>query len=430
MTLSGAAAIAHVKAQLLTQGIGFSPHVFDRCAPIKYNSFAYNHSSPKGMQARRKTSGGPQELILTNQKCASVVSCIEDPDSPYWLERDEAGLSIINRVVGETLPVKVILPPLPHYWSQKTASNTSMLRIVGTCALCQANVWLWHECAYVFTGQQCRFCGIGIQSGRKAEDGIDLRQWLTQNEPLDALWARSKVRVQQDVAETLQQARQSYYHDHLHLMFISGNFPNQLLDQQWHIYLDVMEMIEKSVRSLSELDAISLLMPPNDFRLIDRAFQIGLRKIAFNLEIWNEALFKRAMPGKAAYGRDKMIQALHHAVQVFGKGNVYTNLIIGIDADESLLSGAEQLASEGISVNPIVFHQDYGAAMSKHPRPALQSIVYVTRTIAQLYKQYELTPLYCPLGARTSLINEAYLGWLEGDEVEPTCPISHLKGNL
>ena len=41
--------------------------------------------------------------------------------------------------------------------------------------------------------------------------------------------------------------------------------------------------------------------------------------------------FQHYCPGKAALGREYFIDRLIYAVNIFGKGNVWTNLVVGLE---------------------------------------------------------------------------------------------------
>lgn len=406
--------VAFCKAAILANGINLSFVEFPDNG-YKYSSKAYNFSSPLLIRgAKRNINIIPQELIIDdNQEHTSTVSCIVDPSSKYSAVQDGSKMRLWDSINSLDCGVEIIIPKEPSFWKDKTSNDIPMVRILSTCGLCQANLWLWHECAYALNGKQCKFCGSAMQSKWKQNDLINLAEYLASNSSsFKQKWARDRDIVLDAVTETINHAIQKYYGEHIHLMLVSGNPPNNLLDDMWMMYVDALKDINSKICSLEDLDAVSILMPPNDFSWIEMVREVGLPKIAFNLEVWDSDIFSKIMPGKTTYGRERLLDALIFAVNIFGFGNVYTNLIIGIEPNESLLSGVMELADMGIVVNPMVFHQDYGAPMWKHPRPTERSILQISSEIARIYHRYGFRPLYCTNGARTSLINEAYLGWI------------------
>jgi hypothetical protein len=82
--------------------------------------------------------------------------------------------------------------------------------------------------------------------------------------------------------------------------------------------------------------------------------------VCFNLEMWSEPLFAKVCPGKNRYvGYPRWIAALETAVRVFGRGNVYSAMVAGIELEPEngmewqeaariALQGAEDLCSRGV----------------------------------------------------------------------------------
>jgi biotin synthase-related radical SAM superfamily protein len=73
----------------------------------------------------------------------------------------------------------------------------------------------------------------------------------------------------------------------------------------------------------------------------------GATEIKLNIETFDRERFAKVC-GKLHY--DLVLEALDHAVEVFGKGKVTTNLIVGLgESDENLLDGVLYFARRGIA---------------------------------------------------------------------------------
>jgi hypothetical protein len=82
--------------------------------------------------------------------------------------------------------------------------------------------------------------------------------------------------------------------------------------------------------------------------------------VCFNLEMWSEPLFAKVSPGKQRYvGYQRWIASLETAVRHWGRGNVYSAMVAGIelepehglewqDAAGLALQGAEDLCRRGV----------------------------------------------------------------------------------
>ncbi len=88
---------------------------------------------------------------------------------------------------------------------------------------------------------------------------------------------------------------------------------------------------------------------------------LGVRGACFNLEVWDPQQFARICPGKdQIVGRDRWIQSLEEAVEVFGPDNVMSAFVGGVELEgegafatperalESAIEAAEYLIPRGI----------------------------------------------------------------------------------
>jgi len=85
-----------------------------------------------------------------------------------------------------------------------------------------------------------------------------------------------------------------------------------------------------------------------------------VQHVCFNLEIWSEPLFAKVCPGKNRYvGYHRWIEALETAVRHWGRGNVYSAMVAGMELEPEhgleweqaasiALEGAEDLCRRGI----------------------------------------------------------------------------------
>mgnify|MGYP001005226507 CR=1 FL=1 len=105
----------------------------------------------------------PQEIILRSVHSAAytVVAAAHYPESTMLVTYlDNGKLGIIDTSNQATLPVLVELPETPAFWRNETIPGYKDIRILSTCGLYQANLWLFHECALPDKDQECRFCGV------------------------------------------------------------------------------------------------------------------------------------------------------------------------------------------------------------------------------------------------------------------------------
>lgn len=81
--------------------------------------------------------------------------------------------------------------------------------------------------------------------------------------------------------------------------------------------------------------------PPEEITIFSQAFdkedqmdlkEMGATNVIFNLEVWNEQLWPKLLPGKSkAIGREEWIKRLKDAVDIFGRGHVSCSFVAGFE---------------------------------------------------------------------------------------------------
>jgi biotin synthase-related radical SAM superfamily protein len=78
---------------------------------------------------------------------------------------------------------------------------------------------------------------------------------------------------------------------------------------------------------------------------IDALKAAGANEIKINIETYDRAIFEKVCPNK---DYDQIMSSIEHAVEVFGRGKVTSNIIIGLgESDRTVLKGIEHLAKIG-----------------------------------------------------------------------------------
>jgi biotin synthase-related radical SAM superfamily protein len=105
----------------------------------------------------------------------------------------------------------------------------------------------------------------------------------------------------------------------------------------------------------------------------ERLHELGVAEVKWNLEAATPELFARMCPG---LDYDVIRKALRDSVEIFGKGNVYSNIIFGLgETDEELERCIEDLVSSGII--PVLRPLNPSAELASVPRPTAGRILRV-----------------------------------------------------
>jgi len=114
----------------------------------------------------------------------------------------------------------------------------------------------------------------------------------------------------------------------------------------------------------------AILAAPADLSQIDALKEAGWEYVFFNLEVWNEHLFRGLCPGKEELvGREHWLKALDYAVEVFGPRNVRSILIAGLEPFDSYFEGLQYLTEHGVYADPSPWMPMPGSLMEGQSSP-------------------------------------------------------------
>ena len=91
-----------------------------------------------------------------------------------------------------------------------------------------------------------------------------------------------------------------------------------------------------------------MVSPIQDITILQRLKSYGINGLSINLEIYNEKIARDIIAQKSLIGRDVYFKFLKEAVKIFGKENVRSLLIVGLEPIESTIKGIEELSKIGV----------------------------------------------------------------------------------
>jgi biotin synthase-related radical SAM superfamily protein len=131
--------------------------------------------------------------------------------------------------------------------------------------------------------------------------------------------------------------------------------------------------IVKSIKNhtgLIRVPGTILPSPPRSMEEIQKYYDSGIQAIGFSMEIWDEKLYKAICPGKSnSVSHEAFVNSIRNAVKVFGEGNVYGVLVMGLEPKETFLEGVRALAGLGANVVPFVWSPNPGSKLEGHRAP-------------------------------------------------------------
>jgi hypothetical protein len=233
--------------------------------------------------------------------------------------------------------------PRPKYYGQKTSKGNDMIKIgqIGgqDCLFfCYQNY-----CSHFAHNKQCAFCNL-VSTSKTYDSVIKKKDAEEIGEVARAAWSEGAVN---------------------HVNITGGCFKNEL-------EVKVISELLKSIRQHTGFKSVPgvLLPSPAKGDAIQSYHDAGINGLGFSMEIWDEKLYKAICPGKAeTTSHDEFVDSIKKAVKVFGEGNVFVMLVMGIETRETFLEGVKTISSLGANIAPYVWSPNPGSKLSGHRAP-------------------------------------------------------------
>jgi hypothetical protein len=269
----------------------------------------------------------------------------------------------------------ITFPDLTGFYRQKTKSG---IPFVGNAVL-QGTQWLsfqllW-KCDYACAGEPCQYCYSGGELDNLTKRKKNLPAYPAPEDIADIV---EYAVVREKCADSIQ--------------ITGGSTFNA--QAECDLIKTILDAINTRVgRENIKGEILVYTTPPKDPRLVDQLFDAGVDRISMSLEIWDEELAGKIMPGKMKFtGRQRHLDALTYVSRKYGKGKACSNFIIGLEPADSLLKGADYLASLGIVPIASVWIPFGRPVLGSMKAPGLEYYQKVKKGLSDIYCKYGLIP--------------------------------------
>lgn len=177
---------------------------------------------------------------------------------------------------------------------------------------------------------------------------------------------------------------------------------SKLCEDELSIYIDVLQAmgtVFKTKKWPSQVNTTAL-----DKEQLQRLYdKTGLTSYTTDLEVFDEELYKWVCPGKAkTISHTEWKKRLFDAVDVFGRGQVDTGLVSGVELakpngfkteDEALAKDfetAEEMAEHGVLLKHDIWHVGENSIFRTQTTPSLDYYVRLTKGLYEINKKYNL----------------------------------------
>ena len=290
-----------------------------------------------------------------------------DARSPFTLKRERGTLYLY---LEELRLFPVEFERRPSYYTRTTSTGVPMANIGPYRLQRQLLIEYNAYCKYFSDGAPCLFCGI---IGEK---------------PLyHGHYQGFFIASPQEIAEVAQAA---YEDEGCSEMQITGGVLTDRMEVPY--ILEVGRAVRDRLGVATIPSGQAVLVPP-DRGQMEELKEAGWQGVAFNLEVWDPRLWPGIVPGKAAtLAREGWLEALEHAVQLFGKGNVASVLVAGLEPKATHWAGVEWLAQRGIYGVPIPWTPTPGSPLEGHQTPTAAWHLELAARDLDIWEKYDLDP--------------------------------------
>lgn len=313
----------------------------------------------------------------------TIIQTRVNPKSPYFVDWKDDKFMLCD----ETGPVReVYFLPAPKWLTKTLEDGTPLQAIAQPVGFDNISVCFDFFCEYWATNEQCLFCDIGshLRKKKKLEDKVIARQKKDQ------------------VAQTLALAFEEK--GFRHGVYTSGSIIKEPRDgkseTEW--FCDYLNAIREKAGTNLQPAWFQIGAKPKDE--VKMLHDTGIAVLLMNLEVWDERLFNILCPGKSrTVGRDTWIRRMFDAVDIFGRGYIMSNFVIGVEmaqpfgfkttkeAIKSTLGGFEYLMQHDVLPKLDMWAIEPGSRLSDQQPPPLEYYIELERSFTELRHKYNFT---------------------------------------
>ncbi|MCI1945354.1 radical SAM protein [Clostridium luticellarii] len=275
--------------------------------------------------------------------------------------------------------------PKPDYYEKFTSKGTPMWH-VATSRPQRIDIDPYSYCHFWDTGKGCKYCNIGSNFNKNK---------IQNNKParLDS----------QDVYETVKEALKEP--GSLESIFLTAGSilsGEEVFDDEVSLYIEILQAIGENFKT-KKFPSQMISSAFNERQLQKIYENTGIMSYTSDIEVLNEEKFNWICPGKSKLiGYKEWKRRIFAAVDIFGRGNVDSGIVAGVELarpygfeteDEALkvmLEEAEEFAENGVSIVQCVWTPYPGSVFQNQENPSLEYYVKLSRSLDNLRRKYDL----------------------------------------
>lgn len=313
-----------------------------------------------GNQGRRGGAGPSDHRALTIEGTTVMVPVYNalSRQSPYSIDQGADGQVRLAADAGAPL-ARVETPAEPRFYGLTTAEGIPYRSIALMHGKSVLATTLLQTCIrFRDRSQSCQFCAI--------EQSLEAGRTLVRKTP-------------EQVAEVAEAAVRL---DGISQLVMTTGTPNSE-DRGARLMAETAAAVKARVA----IPIQGQCEPPEDPIWYRRMKEAGIDSLGMHLEVVEEEVRRRILPGKSELTLERYEQAFAEAVAVFGRGQVSTYLLAGLgDSAASLIACSGRLIEIGVYPFVVPFVPIAGTPLAHHPTPSTEFMIKVYTEVAKLLK--------------------------------------------
>lgn len=369
----------------------FSPFVLLKLSMVRYGAvlteaaldklqspiYSFGSLEPFGIDFQGRPAGKAMPgAILLRDATNVYINYGETYEDPYVIDWDPEREAFVLKE-GEDLIDLIDFVPRPAFFGKKTSKGTPMEAVADVRAQ-KLILTAFQRCRLWEGGHQCGFCAFF--TGGKSLGEVDC----------------------QDIRETVEEALKEP--GRFSEIYLSGGTDfggDPPFSDEIDRYIRIFQAIGEG---FSRRFSSQLMAPAYEKKELWRIRrETLLDSYCPNIEVWDKRLFQILCPGKEKWiGHDEWIRRTVDAVEVFGKGKVFTQVVAGAElaapdgfssveeALESNFEACEFFAKNGVIYLSTIWRPHRAARLGFQPMPSLDYYVRLSKGLHEIRRQYGL----------------------------------------
>ena len=363
-----------LKLSMVCHGVILSEEALDR---LQSPLYSFGKVEPFGISfSGRKTEKSMPSAILLRDSSYVYINYGENYADPYRVDFDP-DRDCFLLMDGDSLIDAVDFVPRPSFFGKTTSSGTPMEAIADVRAQ-KLILNAYQKCELWRGGDQCHFCAFF--TGKHIPGEVSL----------------------EDIRETLREALKEpgRYSE----LFLSGgtDFTGEpAFKREEERYIRVLRAIGEEFSGRFPSQLMAPAYPKESLARIYR--ETGVTGYCPNIEVWDKKLFQRFCPGKDKWvGYDNWVQRTVDAVEVFGRGNVCTQVVAGVElsqpygfssmeqALDSNFEACDYFAKNGVIFLSTIWRPHRATRLGYQPMPPVEYYVRLAKGLHEIRRSYGL----------------------------------------